>query len=250
MSTIEPSSATFGLVQEIESAEKAAGERHKALGKLKARLKKAGRELSSKPKPLALLAKLIADLKAEPSASELIERLERQGEVLRERVGQGFVQELRDRCEAEGIEFRAIDDSWGVGAFELRTEFEKEVASLRYARLEIEKNLPLDAGQIVSRVKEWTSALLEPPKDLAALAGEIREALRVSLARQGHSLVAPELRVDLPSLYREMIYVRQGRSKPASKAGFKDYSPARFTVELKTLLQSDENCAGRPPLET
>jgi hypothetical protein len=49
-----------------------------------------------------------------------------------------------------------------------------------------------------------------------------------------------------------MVFLRQGRSRPASKASFVDYPLPRFVVELKTLVQSDYNARAerRLKLET
>src|SRR5436309_1334500 len=57
--------------------------------------------------------------------------------------------------------------------------------------------------------------------------------------------VGPDLTqlVELLSVYREMFYFRQGRFTVTTRKSLKEYPVARFVVEIKTLLQSDENVA-------
>ena len=145
-------------------------------------------------------------------------------------------------CESERVEFHMLGESWAVGT--LRTPShsrERNWVAEASPDWVLEKGLPLDPARIVKRVLDLTRTMLEPPRELKSLAVEVKEAMRVTLARQGLPVTSPELCAELPQVYREMVYVKQGKSKPATKTSFKDYSRARFVVELKTLMQSEEN---------
>jgi hypothetical protein len=239
--------------QDLETAatqayeqQKVLKDREKVLKKVRGQLAKARDDLASKPKPAAQLAKLISSLSkvTGPGKAEVgpvLELLERHLRNLKERREDAFAQELRARCEAERVAFRPLDDGWGIGPFDLHLMPAKEVAMLKYARQELEKDLAIDPGRILERVRNLEATLLAPPTDLKSLAAEVQEALRVAVARQGMPLTEPQLRADLPATYREMVYVRQGRTKAPTRSTFKDYPLPRFIVELKALLQSEEN---------
>ena len=65
----------------------------------------------------------------------------------------------------------------------------------------------------------------------------------VTLAREKKSTRLPELRAELPEVYREMTFIRQTGTKPLSKQNVQDYPLARFVVEVATVIRSDENLA-------
>jgi hypothetical protein len=219
---------------------------HIYFGKLKALLVKTCRELPDKPRPDTSLAELIFELGklGTPVQMDVVQttaQLNVHQLTLKEQAGHAFARALRDRCESEKVNFRYLDGGWAVGPFGVRESPDKKALVLRYAKQVVERDLPFDAERLVARVNELAKVLLEPTGDLDALGADVREAMRVAVARQGSSASTPELRVDLPAVYREMVFIRQGRSKPASKTTFKDYLLPRFIVQLKSLLQSDEN---------
>jgi hypothetical protein len=256
----DPPHTTSTLLQDLarveqdlqDSARQASEQQHvlkdreKVLKKVRGHLAKVRDDLASKPRPAAQLTKLISALSkvkgpGKADVGPVLELLERHLRNLKERREDAFAQELRARCEAERVAFRPLDDGWGIGPFDLHLVPAKEVAMLKYARQDLEKDLALDPGRILERVRDLEATLLALPRDLKALAAEVQEALRVAVARQGMPLTEPQLRADLPATYREMVYVRQGRTKAPSRATFRDYPLHRFIVELKALLQSEEN---------
>ena len=85
---------------------------------------------------------------------------------------------------------------------------------------------------------------MEPPPAFTSLAADFEEAIRVSLARKGRPTSGVELRAELPAVYREMIFLRQGSKRVINKSSFKDYSLLKLTTELVALVRADENIAG------
>src|SRR5205085_1758480 len=75
--------------------------------------------------------------------------------------------------------------------------------------------------------------------NLSALAAQIEEAILVAVARQKKPASRSEMRVELPTLFREMGFIRNGPSSVGRPA--EAYSLPRFVVELKSLIQSETN---------
>ena len=73
------------------------------------------------------------------------------------------------------------------------------------------------------------------------LANDFDEAIRVALIRNKKPTEGRELRCPLPELHREMTLLRQDRNRIATAKLFREYPLVRFIVELKTLVQSEQN---------
>lgn len=240
-----PPNAVDQLGKALEAAERRANELQVQFAKLKAVISRARRDLVARPR--STLAGLVRELRswrevgAPVDLVELAASLDAHRHALDELVGRTFIRALQDGCASAGLEFRSLDTGWAVGPFGLGVTTERETATLRYAHQDVERELPLDVGRIVGRVTELAADLLTPPSDLKSLRSEVAEALRVAVARGEPATAGREQRASLPAVYREMVYVRQTRSKVPSKSTFQDYPRARFVVELATLLRSDEN---------
>lgn len=232
------------VIDEIDKAERQVSTYLATVKKLKDRLTRAKQDIG-KDKPVTRLSSLVADLKAMPNVTgvpdvnQLAIDLERQLRSLGESYGSSFKSQLRAQCEAQGIPFRAAGDAVSIGPFALTIDAVKEVASLSYAKVPLATQLPLDPQKIASVAAESAARLLQAPS-IQSVGGQIEEAMRVAITRQKKAARAPELRAELPGVYREMTYIRQAGG---AKAG-SDYSLPRFVVELKSLVQSDENTKG------
>ena len=233
----------------LEAAEKALAERVKALQKAKQRLARGRRDLAKNKRPVALLKKLVADLQAlppvpaGPDLAQLVDRLCQRQHQLAEGFHRDLWTQLQAAAEEVKLPARRVNDQFTIGPFVLHVNQDKETASLEYAKMTVGKDLPVDPGKLVAQSNRLAAELLTPPADLRVLAVEVEEALRVFLARQKKSLTADEWRGELPAVYRELFYIRQGRFSVTPKKSLKEYPVARFVVEIKTLIQSDENLA-------
>ncbi len=231
-------------IADIENAEKQIASRLAAIKKVKDRLSRAKQDLP-KGKPVARLSALIAELRAMPQPAdmpdveELAAGLERQLRLLSEASGTSFKSQLKTACESQNLNFRLVADGVAVGPFALVIDPAKENVSLSYAKVLFIKDLPTDAAVIAKTAAERAGRILEPP-NVAAVSAQIEEAMRVSMARQKKPSRGPEFRVELPAVFREMSFIRQTTAGKSSS----DYSLPRFVVELKTLVQSNENTKG------
>ena len=99
----------------------------------------------------------------------------------------------------------------------------------------------LDAEKLVAAAHDFAVTLIHAPVDVAKLASDLDEAIRVARTRNRKLTEARELRCPLPELHREMTLLRQDRSRAVTSKAFRDYPLARFVVELKTLIQSEQN---------
>jgi hypothetical protein len=238
------------ITEAIEAAEKALGERAKHLQKLEKRLAAARRDLAKNKRPVAILNTLIEELRNMPTDPpgpnwrQLVEVLSQHKDSLSASSHREFLATLRTRAENSTLVFRMSGDQLTIGPFGLSIDAHKGSACLEYAKLEVARNLPLDAQEILTQAKELESTLLAPPTDLGTLAAQLEEAIRVVLARHKRLLVSDELRAELPAVYRELLFMRQGWSNIVSKRKLTEYSLTRFVVEVKTLIQSEQNLSG------
>jgi hypothetical protein len=145
---------------------------------------------------------------------------------------------MRRECESHDLAFKLLQDGFAVGPFKVLPNYAKEVAVLQYAKLDVAKDVSLSPSAIVERVAALRTILIREPVDVPAFSSQLEEAMRVALVRQGRPAKA-ELRADLPSVYREMIFIREGAGPRRTAAA--DYPLPRFVVELKTLAQSEQN---------
>jgi hypothetical protein len=228
----------------LESAEKALSLSSAYIKDSKAKLSRAKRSLGGKGPVSASVHKLIADLRGLPlmpscpSMSDLAKKLERELGTLRQRQQDSLGSELKDACRVAGLSFKPLSDGFAVGPFGVHTDSEKEKACLEYAKQIITNDLPLNPQAVVEGATQVKERLLDVPVDIAAFATALEEALRVALARQRKS-PKTELRVDLPVAYREMCFVHAARARPGRRPP--EYPLPRFVVELKQMIQSDQN---------
>ena len=244
------SSSTHGIsavIQELGDAESKVTASLDFAKKLKEKLTKAKQDVG-KGKATTKLAALISDLRAMPPSpsavpdvARLTDSLERHLRALGESYGASFKAELRRHCENAKLPLKPLGEGFAVGPFALSIDAAKETAALSYAKVPVAKDLPIDAGQIVKAVATLAERLLRPPENLKALIAQLDESMRVVLARQKKPAGRTELRVELPPVFREMAFIRSGLVTSSAKG---EYSIPRFVVEVKTLVQSEENVKG------
>jgi hypothetical protein len=234
------------VLREVDAVEQRVLKQQQALKQLQSRLSAFKRD-TGKGKLVSRLAALITDLKklpaidAAPDSAELAAALERHHRSFAESYGMSLQAEIRRLCEANQIPIRPLADGLAVGPFALAIDGTREVATLQYAKLPVAKDLPLNAPVIVKAVQEWGQRLLGLV-DVRSVAAQLEEAMRVAQARLKKSSAArPEMRVELPAVFREMSFIRQGTREGRSAT---TYTLPRFVVELRSLVQSDENVRG------
>ncbi len=234
-------------MREIEQAEKAVADRIKSLQKVRDRLSRARKQVDS-GKQLVLAFESLADylraLPAEPALPDMRELADRATEEARKHREHGehsFLQEIRALAKSVGMNAGRTGDAMTIGPFQVEVDWKKALASLQFAKTVVERGLPLDPKALLSRIGELSESLLAspPPSSMSILAKDAEEAIRVCVARRGGSLVG-ELRAELPAVYRELRFIRQGDEESGSKRS-QPYSIARFIVEIKTLVQSEFN---------
>jgi hypothetical protein len=235
---------------EIASAKERLGKYAQYAKKVRERLARTEKALSKNPSVPASIVPLLTDLRAfsEPDrldVSQLSRVLDQHLQKLRQRFRELFPADLRQACQAAHVDFAGMSDGFAVGPFYLAFNTANETARLEYAKEIVANEIPLSATAVMDRAMAVKGVLLDQRPDTAAFASELNEAVRVTLARQNRPAKA-ELRVDLPLVFREMAFIRQfGGAK--SKAASLQYSPARFVIELKQFIQSDDNMrASRP----
>jgi hypothetical protein len=217
------------------------------IGTLRNTLKAAHKGLSASPYPIAQLDKVRKQLRAlhNLSFSVDVEALAAAADLGAETTATafrvGFRRQLQVAAEASGMAFEVVGEDTTVGPFKVEFEPAKGQAALNYGKAVLVEGLPADAAKIVAAAGQVASDLFDKPATPAALAAEFEQAVTIALTRAKTSLRTPELRAELPSIYREMTFIRQ-TAKPALTAKtFREYSLAKFVVELATLVRSDEN---------
>lgn len=241
------------ITQLLEEAERSLAERSTAIKKLSNRLSKSRKELAKGGRHLTLLRALIEEVRKLPKEPDgpnwdaLANTLARHESDLSANMTKEFPVALRNATEAAKLPFRVAGGIFCIGPFGVRADYAKDVAVFEYAKIEIAKDLPLDPENIVTEVERLRESLLSRLEDPKAFAQQLEEAIRVVLTRQRKSLMAEELRAELPLVYREMLYLRQGWNNPAAKRKLTEYPVARFVVETKSFLQSDANLKSARP---
>jgi hypothetical protein len=218
------------------------------LSKLKARLDRTKKALKAKPSITAQIQLLITDLQAAKSAPELqsasqmVESLDGLLRTYQRKLQEGFPSNLRQACESARLEFKAMTDGFGVGPFVVVTDVAKETAVIQYAKVAVVQDVPLNVQTIVTQATALKGSLIDTPVDLPRFRKDIHEAIRVAVARREARTPVAELRVELPASFREMCFIRSTSGSSSAKRGTADeYSLARFIIELKQFIQSDDN---------
>lgn len=217
--------------------------------RLRRAVKKALADIAKEPWPIRGLESLLTALKKpaqapiQPQLLELTRAVEHTLGSLTQGFEHSFRGQLRDAAEQQGVAYVARGDQLALGPFELVVNRKKNSAELVYAKAPFTTGLPLDPSKIVETAKSSSIALLERRDKLETLVAELDEAVMVTLAREKRSTRLPELRAELPEVYREMGFIRQTGKKPLTKQTVEEYPLARFVVEVATVIRSDENLA-------
>jgi len=239
------------FIEKIGAVEHQVAEYSSFLKKLKMRLTRTKKALASKPAVASQVTALVTDLHAmktepgRPVISQLIESLDGQLHTLQRRTRESFPSDLRQSCESAKLDFKALQDGFGVGPFLVTVDVQKETASFQYARVLVVKDVPLNVQAIVAQATSLKATLLDSPVDFPKFQSQLCEAMRVAVARRENRLPTGELRADLPAVFREMCIIRQPASA-TTKRTLGDYPLPRFVVELKQFLQSDQNIHAGP----
>lgn len=236
------------FLDKIEAIQRQLTETCSHLTKLKARLEKTKKGLRAKPSVTAQITPLIADIKAAksipepPSASQMIDEF---NDVLRAfqcGLQNDFPGSLRQGCEVARFDFKAMADGFGVGPFVVVADVAKETAGIQYAKIPVSQDVPLHVQSIVTQAAALKASLIDAPVDLPRFRKDIHEAIRVAVARRETRTPVAELRVELPVAFREMCFIRNTTGGTSAKRPPADeYSLARFIIELKQFIQSDDN---------
>lgn len=151
-----------------------------------------------------------------------------------------FGKELRVLANESDLDFQAKEKTYLLGAMEVVPDLHRETVSLRYAQSLLMRDVPLEAKQVVSTVKNAEVELFANIPDPKSLSADFEMAVRVSLAREGF-VKSGSLRGLLPQTFQEMQLIRQSnRSKHTA-----EYNRPQFVVELMTLVKSSENIEGK-----
>jgi hypothetical protein len=247
------------FLETIERTQKELIEHSNLLKRFSSRLDAAKKSLKSKPSISAQIHPLISDLQAmklsdaSPTSPKIVSELSDLLNKYQAKLSKEFPLLLREATEAANIPFKPIANGFGIGPFEVVLDIAKELASIHYAKFPVKNNVPLDVPSILNQVIHLKQTLLESPVDIPSFRKEFQEAIRVAVIRREGGLPAVQLRAELPAVFREIHFIRTAVNPTAGKKGaVDDYSLARFIVELKTLITSDENLQSATPfrLET
>jgi hypothetical protein len=237
------------IASEIKRGEDLLGAKVKALNKVKAQLSRTRTKVSKPGWHIKVLQKLADDLRRqsdEPPSPDLLalrDRIVSHLQHLNTHFQRAFREELQATAKTAGLVMGLAADRLTIGPFGLSIDLAQETVALEYAKAQIDGSLPVDASSIVEAAAQVAKEILAEPTDIGKLAGDVDEAIRVCLARQNKRPNQPELRAELPGVYREMVFIRQGGSKPPTKKTLKEYPLARFVVEIAVLVQSDYNAS-------
>lgn len=238
------------FLTEVDAATERLSKYAAFITKLRDRLARAKKALAEKPAVSSVASSLLADLRELPSEPDrfdvlqLIRSLDQHLQKLRQRFTESFPADLRQACQSAHLEFTALPEGFGVGPFRLTVNATKETARFEYAKALVGSDLPLSATAITEQASALKIALLDQKTDLSVFAGHVQEAMRVVLARQNRP-TKTELRADLPLVFHEMVLIRQFSSTRRTTSG--EYPLARFVIELKQLVQSDDNMRASKP---
>ena len=221
-------------------------------------LKTARGKIAKKTWPFGDARKLLGDLTsrmtgaAKEEVVQLHEQLKKTLEDGARIYERAFVDELVAEARKANFPCGPVSDTYFLGPFRLTLDFGKEAGVLAYADQPVTPAISLDAAKLVAIAAELVNSLLTTPTDIGKLASDFEEAIRVFLIRNKKPTDGRELRCPLPELHREMALLRQDRNRIATAKSFREYPLVRFVVELKTLVQSEQNltAAKRFRLET
>jgi hypothetical protein len=218
------------------------------LAKLKTRLDKTKKAIKAKPSITAQIRLLIGELQATkptadpPRVSQMTESFDGLLRAFQRKLQDGFPGNLRQACEDARLDFKAMTDGFVVGPFFVIADVTKETASIQYAKVVVIQDVPLSVQSIVTQAADLKASLIDTSVDLSRFRKDIYEAIRVAVARRETRTPVAELRVELPATFREMCFIRNATgSSLAKRPAADEYSLARFIIELKQFMQSDDN---------
>ena len=231
----------------LDATERVATRRLSALKKFADRLSKTRKALGDNSRVLPLLCELIVEIRklprelSGPECDALIEGLNHKVTEIGGKRRKELPTSLRDAAETAGLSFRVSGEHFAIGPFGVLVDYAKGTATLDYAKIEVARDLPLDPAVLLTEIERLRVDLLAPVDDRKTFTQQLEETVRVVAARQRKSLSGDELRAELPLVYREMLFLRQGWANPTAKRKLTDYPVTRFVVEVKTCVQSEEN---------
>lgn len=258
MTTTGSQSRVEELVEEVKEAEQRLAAAAKVVDRFRKSLRKSRDQLTKTPWPfkaVRLLQSALKDPSEVPFDAGLTRISDCAGSVM-DQLQRAFVQNFRKELSAEAakvaVAFGAIGDELTIGPFSLVLDREGDRATLGYAKSPVCTHLPLDAAKIVAVAKDLSPELLEVPKDMGRLREEFEEAILVVLVREKKSTRLAELRASLPAVFRELTFLRQFGKQSAAQGSRREYTLARFAVEVASLVRSEVNLSSDKPfrLET
>lgn len=207
--------------------------------------------IAKKPWPFSETRKLLDEL-AEYANGPVKEEIETLRSELNRRVQESsrifeqvFVESLISEARKLNLHAGSASGGYHLAAFGLTLDFSRGTGVLTYGDQPVTRPFSLDASKIVCDAAELMASELAIPTDVPTLAHDFGEAIRVALLRRHRPIEGRELRCPLPDLFREMRLMHYDRSQATNRRTFRDYSLARFVVELQTLVQSDFNMTAR-----
>lgn len=226
----------------------------RSLKKVKTAFESGRKKMEKQPSSRKTLEKVIGDLQKLPTdatesatkaVSAVLPNLQTRLQNLSTDLERDLRKSLQHEAQQTGLDFGVAAGTMFLGPFALSLDLARESASLMYATVPVVQRLPLDAACITATCQQQTELLLAAPGDLARVASDLEQAMRVAVVRTGKNPGGAELRAELPAVYREMIYLQQSATRPLTKASVCEYPLPRFVVELKTLIQSDANLSSK-----
>lgn len=233
-STVNPLSI---VMDEYDASAQLVGNHLKKIRKKLARFMKA----SPTPKEVEKLKAELSLLSKEPSTPKLLDLIDKLSKCLPE-MKKTFVSDIsrtiQEYCSEKQIDCRFVGENIGIGPCLVSIDSISDRAVITYAKFEIASK-SLAAEDIVDYICEWKILQFDRVVDLKKTREQLEEATRVIYARKNRPFKG-NLRIELPSLFREMKFINIGETATVSKAS-PDYSLPRFVVELSKTVQSDVN---------
>lgn len=218
-----------------------------ALKKVHDLLKRASSRIAKRPWPFSDARTLISDLDPHVSCDtdDLIPQfqasLKKKLDEAAKTFEKSFIDTLASASQKSNLAMGNTNGDLMLGPFRLKLNLAQETADLYYADQPVTSSITMDPEMLVRKTIELTEDLLVAPTDVLKLASEFEESIKVALTRGRKPTQARELRCPLPELHREMTLLRQDRSRAVTSKSFREYPLAQFVVELKTLIQSEQN---------
>lgn len=184
-----------------------------------------------------------------PQVKSLLESLQPALREHRVRLRERFFADLEARLHEEGTSMRKIGDQppvYDLSGLTLTLDFEKETASLSYAREEITK-VPLDADLVLHAREELQGALQEGWCGSEAFFEALLSAYRARLGREGKP---PGERIQLVKLCTELgvEYANRGLW-PSKQKGLRTFERVELAFCLDLLAREGKLQQGKHRLE-